>query len=140
MSEMGIERGKMSKGWSCKRETYFRSIIICLRTEGWGRPKMRDWEVKERKTQNSNMRSRCWKENKSVEEVIRLLGECDCGNELPFYYYLKLFLNLKVKVGSPRLGWVTAQWDKSQEFDNFFFSLYSTCICETSWSSCRCVV
>ena len=55
------------------------------------------------------MRSSSWKENKSVKEVIRLLGECDCGNELPFYYYLKLFLNLKVKVGSPRLGWVTAQ-------------------------------
>ena len=43
---------------------------------------------------------------KGVEEVIRLFGKCACGNELSFYYYLKLFLNLKVQMGSPRHDWV----------------------------------
>ena len=67
---------------------------------------MRDWEVKERDTKFQICEVGARKKTKSVEEVIILLGKCDCGNELSFYYYLKLFLNLKVKMGSPRLGWV----------------------------------
>ena len=69
---------------------------------------MRDWEVKERKTKfkYENWEVSAGKKTKGVEEVIRLLGKCDCGNELSFYYYLKLFLNLKVQMGSPRHGWV----------------------------------
>ena len=69
---------------------------------------MRDWEVKERKTKfkYENWEVGPGKKTKGVEEVIRLLGKCDCGNELSFYYYLKLFLNLKVQMGSPRHDWV----------------------------------
>ena len=69
---------------------------------------MRDWEVKERKTKfkYENWEVGAGKKTKGVEEVIRLLGKCDYGNELSFYYYLKLFLNLKVQMGSPRHDWV----------------------------------
>ena len=70
---------------------------------------MRDWEVKEKKTKfkYENWEVGAGKKTKGVEEVIRLLGKCDCGNELSFYYYyLKLFLNLKVQMGSPRHDWV----------------------------------
>ena len=42
MSETGIERGKVSKGWSSERETYLQICYNLL--ENWGRLKMIDWE------------------------------------------------------------------------------------------------
>ena len=35
------------------------------------------------------------KKSKGVEEIIRLLGNCDCGNELAFLLLFKVIFKLK---------------------------------------------